>query len=66
MKSRVIGQIHDSLLLDVVKDELDAVLAGVRRITLDELRKAWRWIVVPLGIDIEGSDVNWWEKKELS
>ncbi len=65
MKTRVIGQIHDSLLLDVVKDELDDVLAGVRRITLDELRKAWRWIVVPLGIDIEGSDRNWFEKKEL-
>jgi len=65
MKSRVIGQIHDSLLLDVVKEELDDVLAMVKRITLDDLRKAWKWICVPLGIDIEGSDVNWFEKSEI-
>ena len=65
MKSRVIGQIHDSLLLDVVKGELDDVLAAVKRITLEDLRKAWKWIIVPLGIDIEGSDVNWFEKGSL-
>jgi len=37
----------------------------VKQITLEDLRKAWKWIVVPLGMDIEGSDVNWFEKKGL-
>jgi len=66
LKSRVTGQIHDSLVLDVVKSELEDVVAGARCIMVEELRRAWPWIIVPLEIEVEGSEVNWWEKKELA
>ena len=65
MKSCVTGQIHDSLFLDVVKSEQQDVLDAVRGIMVEELRAAWSWIIVPLEIEAEGSDVNWWEKKEM-
>lgn len=64
-KTRIIGQIHDSLLLDGPLTELQDVLAAAHRIMTIELRKAWKWIVVPLEIEAESSDVNWWEKREV-
>lgn len=65
MKSTLIGQIHDSIVIDVVPEELDEILQVARRIMCVDIRKCWSWIIVPLDIDIEVSPINAsWYKKE--
>jgi hypothetical protein len=53
------------MLLDVVREELDAVLRQARKIITEWLPDEWRWIIVPLTVEIEGSTRNWHEKKPL-
>lgn len=61
LKSRLIGQIHDSMVLDVVPEELNLIQNLVRRITTVNLQKTWDWIIVPLNVEIEvgGIDCSW-------
>ena len=65
-KSRLIGQIHDAIVMDVHPDELDMVVEVVKRVTCEDLPKAWPWIVVPLAVEVEICEVNasWDKKKE--
>jgi DNA polymerase-1 len=65
MKSMIVGQIHDSMLLDVAEEELDDVLGMARQVMVDDLRREWKWIVVPLEVEFEGSRLNWYEKEEI-
>jgi len=66
-KSRLIGQIHDSILMDIHPSELDHVVRVVREISCGDLPKAWRWIIVPLEMKIERCEVDkpWSEKEAL-
>ena len=66
-KSRIIGQIHDAIVMDVYPPELDALIQKIKKITTVDLPKAWNWIIVPLEIDFEICNVDspWSEKKEL-
>ena len=66
-KSRIVGQIHDSILFDVVPEELKEIKEITRRITCQELPKQWDWIVVPLDIEFEVTQINqsWANKKEI-
>jgi len=65
--TRLIGQIHDSIILDVNPTELERVYLLTREITTERLPKAWNWITVPLEVDFELSDVDksWADKKEF-
>lgn len=65
--SRIIGQIHDAIVLDVHPDELDELLAVIKDITTVQLPNHWDWISVPLSIDAEICDVDapWSDKKEI-
>lgn len=64
-KTKLIGQIHDAIVLDVHPDELDYVAQVVHRVTCDDLPKAWSWIVVPLEVDMEVCSVDGsWADKE--
>jgi len=65
-KSKLIGQIHDAIILDVHPDELQAVAEMVHIITTKELPKAWDWINVPLEVDAElcPVDGSWAEKEK--
>lgn len=58
MESLLIGQIHDSVVLDVVPDELPDVKALLNKIMCIEIKKEWNWIIVPLKIEIEVSEIN--------
>jgi len=64
-KSKVIGQIHDSMIADVHEDELEDFLVLVKEIMTERVRKEWKWVVAPLSIEAEVSDTNWFEKKEI-
>ncbi len=64
LDTKLIGQIHDSIIMDVAPNELQQVLEISKRVTCKDLPKIWSWIIVPLEIDIEISDVDksWAEK----
>lgn len=65
MKTKIVGQIHDSVVLDAVVSELQDVLHKWRQLMSEELPKAWRWIIVPIEIEAEvaGVDESWYHKK---
>jgi len=65
--TRIIGQIHDSIVLDVHPDELQRVSKIIRRITCKELPAVWDWINVPLDveIDIGKVDASWAEMEKM-
>lgn len=65
--SVIVGQIHDSIVLDVVPKELDRILHYTKKIMEVSIKKHWKWIIVPLGIDVEVTPVNgsWAEMKEM-
>jgi DNA polymerase I-like protein with 3'-5' exonuclease and polymerase domains len=63
--TKVIGQIHDSIVLDVNPHELDQVLKILECIMCNDVRQHWPWIIVPLEIEAELSPVDgsWADKK---
>ena len=65
--TRLIGQIHDAIILDVHPDELDMVIKRVRKVTCHDLPNEWKWINVPLEVDFEicPVDGSWAEKKKM-
>lgn len=67
LDTRIIGQIHDSILLDVAPLEFDYVLKKVQQITCADLRREWLWIVTPLAIKAEACEVDesWYYKKPV-
>lgn len=66
-RTRLIGQVHDSMVFDVYPPELPHVLKTVRRVTEIDLSNAWDWIIVPMTIEAELCEVDqsWYHKKEL-
>jgi DNA polymerase-1 len=59
MRTKLIGQIHDSLLADVPPDELDAFLDKARKVMTEDLPKAWPWLIVPLDVEAEVAETSW-------
>lgn len=66
MRSRVIGQIHDSIMGNVYRSERDDYIEMATSIMTQEVKRHWDWVVTPLEIEIEASDTNWFEKKTLA
>ena len=63
--TRLVGQIHDAIVLDINPSELDHVMKTVRRVACEELPRAWKWIIVPLEVEADLCEVDrpWNEKK---
>lgn len=66
-KSRLLGQIHDCIVLMYHPDERDHVFSTIIRIMTRDIKEKFDWIIVPLEIEIEMAEVNksWYEKKEF-
>jgi DNA polymerase I-like protein with 3'-5' exonuclease and polymerase domains len=66
LDSHLVGQIHDSILIDVSPDELEYVAEMAHKITCFELPEVWKWIITSLDIEMEvcGVDESWAEKKK--
>ena len=64
-KSRVVGEVHDSLLVDANPAEVAAIVEMVNRIASEDLPKLWSWIIVPLRVEAKQSQVDgsWAEMK---
>lgn len=65
MKSKIIGQIHDSILMDIHKSEFDAVSEKVAYLIRVAIRKVWPWVILPLDVEAAKSDRDWYSKKEF-
>lgn len=65
LRTVVVGQIHDSIVLDVYEPELPDVLAQVKHTMTEALPAAWPWIIVPFEIEAEASSTTWWDKQEI-
>ena len=66
MRSMIVGQIHDSILCDTHKSEVRQVQEMMQEIITVDLPATWSWVQVPLTVEMEGSDVNWYLKKPLT
>jgi len=66
-KSYLIGQIHDSIIVDVVPDEFEHIKKTVKRVMCEDVRNHWNWIIVPLSVSAEvtKTDGNWYDKEKI-
>lgn len=65
MGTRIIGQIHDSMVLTFVPSEVSAVFDKARQLFETEIRKAWPWVIIKLTAEFELAPVNAsWHEKE--
>lgn len=62
-RAKIVGQIHDCILGDVPLEEKDEYIAKVHEIVTEDLPRFWKWINVPLTIEIEIAKDNWFKKK---
>jgi len=56
--TKLIGQIHDDVVIDVHPDELDHVKNTIQKIVKEDLPNAWDWIIVPLEVDLDVYEVD--------
>ena len=68
MRSKIVSQIHDDLIGDVHEEEYEDYIGKVRELMTETLRKTWKWIIVPLSVEIEASEVdgNWYDKSKVA
>lgn len=65
METKIIGEIHDSIILSVPPDELQTVLQKAQKILCSDIMKHWDWINVPLAMEAEAAPVGGtWNDKE--
>jgi len=66
-RSKLVGQIHDSILADVHLDELDDYLKMAHWVMTEALLKHWKWIIVPVEVEMEVTPPggSWYEKKAV-
>lgn len=67
LKTKIIGQIHDCCLYDLVPEEQDEIIALSKEIATERIRKVFPWIIVPLIIEVESTEINssWLYKQEI-
>jgi len=65
MQTLIVGQIHDSILADVVPSELNDYLAAAKRIMTVDIKEHWKWLNVPLAVEAEASDKTWFDKQPI-
>ena len=62
MGTRLICQIHDSILAEVPRQEVDDYIEMATSIMTYKLAAQWPWIVLPLGTETEVGE-SWADKK---
>jgi DNA polymerase len=67
--TRIIGQIHDSICssTSVETDEFNCYISLARKIMTEEIRDHFKWIIVPLNVEVECSPMNepWTNQREV-
>lgn len=64
-KSKIVGQIHDCCIFDLVPEEGQDIIELSEDIATKRIRKEFAWINVPLEIEWEGTDIDepWYYSK---
>lgn len=57
-RSKIVGQIHDAMVGDIHPDDEAEADRIVQYYGTEEIRKAWPWIIVPLTIEKERSEID--------
>ena len=67
MRSKIVSQIHDSIIGDVHKDELHDYTHKMKELMTKSLMQAWKWVIVPLKVEMEACPLggNWFQKKVI-
>jgi len=65
MRTRLVGQIHDSLLADVPKDEIQEYLDLSQEVMSERLPEIWKWICVPIDTEVDVCPIggSWFDKQ---
>ena len=68
MKSLIIGQIHDSIVADVVDKELKTYKEMIQQVMVEDIKKHWKWIITPIEIEIEMAPAqkSWFHKEKVA
>ena len=66
-RTKLPGQIHDSIFLDIHPDEEEHVMKTVHRVMTRDVVKEFSWIIVPINIEIETAEVDqsWYDIKAV-
>ena len=67
MQTKIVGQIHDSIVADVPIEEVADYIALARDVMCERVRKWAPWLIVPLDIEAEVTPEGgtWADKKEV-
>ena len=64
-KSKIIGQIHDSIIVDVVPEEEEYIIKEMEHIMCIKIREEHPFLIVPLEVEAELTPVDGsWNQKE--
>lgn len=66
MRSMIIGQIHDDITMNIYETEFEDVLKKAKQIMCEDIRKEWKWLIVPLTVEASFSPINWHDVKEVT
>jgi DNA polymerase I-like protein with 3'-5' exonuclease and polymerase domains len=68
LKSHLVNQVHDSMLLDVYPPELEYLSKMIKRVIEVELAEYWDWLIVPMSASFEICEIDkpWSEKREYA
>jgi DNA polymerase-1 len=66
-KSVIVGEIHDSILIDIDPTELNYIVKMIKKI-IYSIKEEWSWINVNLKVEFEITEINqsWAYKKEIN
>ncbi len=64
LRSQLIGQIHDEIIVDEDPDEHDEVVRDVQSIMSEKIREEFDWLIVPLPVEfgLTKIDGSWYQK----
>lgn len=68
MRTKIVGQIHDSIVADVYAPEKDDFLGMCKQVMTIDLLKHWKWLIVPMDIEAEIGELgaSWHELKGVN
>jgi len=58
-KTKIINQIYDCIVFDVCESEWEELLLYIKNIMLNEIRKNFEWIIIPLNAKVTYYGKNW-------
>lgn len=61
----LVAEVHDCMVYDCPVDEVQEVIDMTIDVMTVQLPQAWDWICVPLAMEPEMAETNWWAKKPM-